>query len=488
MCRRLAALCVLAHMAVPAGADWPMLHGGPMRDAKSPETGLLKQWPAGGPPLAWKRDDMGGGHASPVVTRGKVIVLGGRRLAAVSIADGSTLWEAPCGGSAATPASDGDSVFVQYGSHLACFAAEKGKRRWDVDLLGLIPPGEQVHATAKAGWCTSPLVDEENVYASVGHKDACVVALDKSNGKVVWVGRCSGEAGRQGAASPLLVRWGGKRLILAAMAFHMVCLSADTGEPFWEYRVSRPGMYGIFSSPGYWDGLVFCVAGYQHAPNGRGSRGAWTTHRISEDGRTARRAWSADALNPYQENVVCVDGLLFGSGRVLWQTVLDNPKLLVNGRCFAEVGDEWFIRPKVMDERGRMHPIAKKPEAPLPNTRGGGLLCIELKTGRILGVRYTESNWAFSGHMPVYADGRLYTIQNWSFRDVYLLEPTPEMTVRGRLPVPVPDEDREGRGRAWTYGFSSLALSDGRLILRYGRWLFAYDVRDRRRAAPGERE
>ena len=488
MRRGLAAVWVLAHVAAPAGADWPMLHGGPMRDAKSAETGLLKQWPAGGPPLAWKRSDLGAGHASPIVTGGKVIVLGGGRLEAVSIADGSTVWEAPCRGGATTPASDGESVFVQCGSHLAAFAADKGKRRWDVDLLRLIPPGEQVCATAKAGWCASPLVDEQNVYASVGHQDACVVALDKASGKVVWVGRCSAQAGRQGAASPLLVRRGGRRLILAATAFHMVCFSAEGGEPFWEYRVSRPGMYGIFSSPGYWDGLVFCVAGYHHAPSGRGSGGAWTTHRISENGRTAERAWNADALNPYQENVVCVDGLLFGSGRVCWQTVLDSPNLLVNGRRFAEVEDEWFVRPRVMDERARMRPIAVKPDAPLPNTRGGGLLCVEMKTGRILGVRFSESSRAFCGHMPVYADGRLYSIQNWSFRDVYLLEPTPEMAVRGRLPVPVPDEDREGGRRAWTYGFSSPALSDGRLILRYGRWLFAYDVRAPGPAAPREPE
>ena len=30
------------------GADWPQFHG-PNRDNRSSETGLLKEWPAGGP-------------------------------------------------------------------------------------------------------------------------------------------------------------------------------------------------------------------------------------------------------------------------------------------------------------------------------------------------------------------------------------------------------------------------------------------------------
>ena len=34
-------------------ADWPQWRG-PARDGVSPEKGLLRKWPEGGPKLAWK--------------------------------------------------------------------------------------------------------------------------------------------------------------------------------------------------------------------------------------------------------------------------------------------------------------------------------------------------------------------------------------------------------------------------------------------------
>ena len=49
-------LCVwfVATLAFAGQADWPHWRG-PNHDGKSPDTGLLKQWPAGGPKLLWKQ-------------------------------------------------------------------------------------------------------------------------------------------------------------------------------------------------------------------------------------------------------------------------------------------------------------------------------------------------------------------------------------------------------------------------------------------------
>jgi len=41
-------------------ADWPGFLG-PNRDGHSPDKGLLKQWPEGGPPLLWKVNNIGPG-------------------------------------------------------------------------------------------------------------------------------------------------------------------------------------------------------------------------------------------------------------------------------------------------------------------------------------------------------------------------------------------------------------------------------------------
>ena len=46
--------------------DWPQWQG-PDRTASSKETGLLKEWPKEGPPLAWKSKGLGGGDSAPSV-------------------------------------------------------------------------------------------------------------------------------------------------------------------------------------------------------------------------------------------------------------------------------------------------------------------------------------------------------------------------------------------------------------------------------------
>ena len=49
--------------------DWPQWRG-PNRDGKSADTGLLKEWPAGGPKLAWKATGLGQGLSNMSVAAG----------------------------------------------------------------------------------------------------------------------------------------------------------------------------------------------------------------------------------------------------------------------------------------------------------------------------------------------------------------------------------------------------------------------------------
>src|SRR5947209_13048361 len=55
--------------------DWPQWRGGD-RDGVSKETGLLKQWPKGGPPLAWKANGIGEGMGGVSIAAGRVYVCG----------------------------------------------------------------------------------------------------------------------------------------------------------------------------------------------------------------------------------------------------------------------------------------------------------------------------------------------------------------------------------------------------------------------------
>jgi hypothetical protein len=57
------------------GGDWPQFRG-PNRDGKSPETGLLKEWPAAGPSLVRTISGVGGGFSSPVIAGGRIYMTG----------------------------------------------------------------------------------------------------------------------------------------------------------------------------------------------------------------------------------------------------------------------------------------------------------------------------------------------------------------------------------------------------------------------------
>src|SRR5947207_9782595 len=89
----------LTGVATHAG-DWPQWRG-PRRDDVSTETGLLKQWPAAGPPLAWKAKGLGSGHAAVAVAGQRIFAHGDTGDAsfahALNRADGKEVWAAKVG-------------------------------------------------------------------------------------------------------------------------------------------------------------------------------------------------------------------------------------------------------------------------------------------------------------------------------------------------------------------------------------------------------
>src|SRR5688500_16837383 len=77
-------------------ADWPQWRG-PRRDGVSAETGLLKDWPASGPPRAWTATGAGEGYSSFAVANGRAFTLGARGdseyVIAFDAATGKRLWD-----------------------------------------------------------------------------------------------------------------------------------------------------------------------------------------------------------------------------------------------------------------------------------------------------------------------------------------------------------------------------------------------------------
>ena len=66
-------------------SDWFQFRG-PKRDGLSPDTGLLKEWPASGPTLAWKASGLGEGFSSVVVAGKAVYTMGTMKGSAALIA------------------------------------------------------------------------------------------------------------------------------------------------------------------------------------------------------------------------------------------------------------------------------------------------------------------------------------------------------------------------------------------------------------------
>ncbi len=67
-----------AQARIPAPGHWPQWRG-PNRDGLSTETGLLKQWPEGGPKLLWKATGLGEGMAPVSVAGGLLFTVGYRQ-------------------------------------------------------------------------------------------------------------------------------------------------------------------------------------------------------------------------------------------------------------------------------------------------------------------------------------------------------------------------------------------------------------------------
>src|SRR5689334_9508 len=86
----------------PARFDWPQWRG-PERSGVSKETGLLKEWPKDGPPLAWKMNGLGGGLSTVSVANGRIYLMSSRNGRELVIAldekNGKELWTAELGGS-----------------------------------------------------------------------------------------------------------------------------------------------------------------------------------------------------------------------------------------------------------------------------------------------------------------------------------------------------------------------------------------------------
>jgi len=190
-------LCVLAGLLCGdrlQAADfpsWPQFHG-PKGDNHSPATGLLKQWPADGPKLAWTAKGIGTGFSSVTLSGGMIYTAGNVGDDTVVTAldlngkqkwqtkDGKA-WTAGPGGTRATPTIDGDRLYFMnpYGD-VVCLNATTGENVWDLNILKEFESKNITWALAE-----SLVIDGDHVVCLPGGPKVSMVALDKKTGKTV---------------------------------------------------------------------------------------------------------------------------------------------------------------------------------------------------------------------------------------------------------------------------------------------------------------
>jgi len=313
-----------------APAGWPQWRG-PNRDGKSPDTGLLKSWPEGGPKLLWKVTGIGQGFSNVSLGGGLIYTTGrkeagnpsklpeaphvykrpGDRLYIFAIdMQGKYKWvrditKAYLGfykGARATPTYDNGYLYLLTGTgEIGCYDAKNGDAKWKRDFKefnAVIPKG--IH---RFGFSESVLIVGDLAVVSPGG-DCFMVALDKATGRTVW------QSGKYAAAehgSAIHVVYQGVPMIINGSRKGLVCVHAKSGKILWT-REFAPKNIANVPTPAFSDGYVFWAVGY-------GKGGICMKLSVSGEKVTAEEAWRTEDMDCHVGGYVIHRGHIYGNHR-----------------------------------------------------------------------------------------------------------------------------------------------------------------------------
>lgn len=254
--------------AVTAKAESPQFRG-PNRDGHSADTGLLRQWPSGGPSKTWEAKGAGRGYSSVSVAGGKVYTMGDNEseefVTCFNEATGKLAWKTAVGpawtsgrpdwqSSRSTPTVDGDALYAltPHGG-LLCLEGATGKVRWRKDL-------KRDFGGRVGGWgyAEAPLVDGDNLVCTPGGRQGTVLALKKATGAPAWQCREITDAAEYTSLTPAEI--GGVKQYLLLTMQSVAGVAAKDGKLLW--RADRQGKTAVAPAPVYKDDTVFVTSGY----------------------------------------------------------------------------------------------------------------------------------------------------------------------------------------------------------------------------------
>ncbi len=394
-------LLSVAAFGLRAGSgDWPQW-GGPNRDDKSLDTGLLKEWPSGGPPLVWKATGLGAGYSGAALVGNRVFTQGENGadnfVIALNRADGQPVWSAKLGkagapgwggfaGPRGTPTVDGDLLYAvgQYGE-LGCFETATGREVWRKSYTG-----DFGGALPEWGFSGSPLVDGANVVVAPGGSAGTVVALNKKTGAVVWRSEGLSEPVHYSSLVPAEI--GGVRQYLLLTEKTLSGIAAVSGRVLWS--APRKGATAVIPDPIYHEGHVYVTSGYSIGCN------LFKVTPLSGD-FSVEPVYANKVIVNHHGGVVRVGEYLYGhsdskgwtcqemkSGRVVWQE--KGEEVLDKGSTIY--ADGHFILREEKKGKGKVALIEATPDG----YREKGRFTPPDQSGK--------DNWPH----PIVAGGRLY--------------------------------------------------------------------------------
>lgn len=361
-CRRAVSWRALASLLLAAAstalAQWPQFRG-PTGDGHSTARRVPTRWSATDN-VAWKVAVPGRGWSSPVLAGGKVFLT-----SAVGPADGPLELAAQA------------------------FDAATGKLLWSTSVFTNDTPKTGIHRKNSHASPT-PIVEGTRVYVHFGHHGTAALDLD---GRILWRQTSLGYNPVHGnGGSPILH---GKTLIYladGAEAPFLAALKTDTGEVAW--RVARKTEFQqkfSFATPSLFEfeGKPVLIA------PASGFIGAYDPADGAELWRVRHSGWSVIPKPVYAH------GLIFaGTGYETATTVALRPG---GSGDVTDTHVAWTIR------RGAPNTpsfLALGDELYLLSD-SGILSCVDARTGT---AHYQERACGQSSASPVYADGRIYLL------------------------------------------------------------------------------
>ncbi len=416
-------ICVLVLVSGTVGwADnWPQWRGS-NRDGVCRETGLLQQWPEGGPALLWELSGMGAGYSTVAILGGRLYSMGDRQVDgekaqyvyANDLATRNQLWATKIGpahqdGPRCTPTLDGGFVYaIGTEGDVVCLRLDDGKLVWSKNLL------DDLGGAANPRWkfSESPLIDGDRLLCTPGGHSAAIAALDKATGALIWKTSMSdiGPNGRDeaGYSSIMISHGAGVKQYVQLTNEGLIGVAADSGKFLWGYNRIANRVANI-PTPVIDGDYVFASTAYQ--------TGSALLKLVSDGGGVKAE-------------------------EVYW---LDKDTFQNHHGGFVKVGDYIY--------GGHNH-------------NKGEPTCLEMKTGKVM---WHADQLGRGSGCVLYADGCLYFL--YENGTAVLIEATPEKyNLKGSFKLP---QRPTATGTAWPYP----VISDGRLYLRHADVLFCYDVK-----------